>query len=259
LETLLNRIIAMKKAGLEKEKRKTPIEVFMKAIEKRKKERSRFKQAIAGKGEIKLIAEIKRKSPTAGLLRDDFDIRRIAGSYSKYADAVSVVTERHFFGGDVEFIKDVKKESGIPLLRKDFMFDIYQIYESAYFGADAVLLIASILEKEDIKNLIKTSIGLGMDVVAEVHNKKELNMIMEFDAIIGINNRNLEDFRIDFETTKKLAKMIPKERVVISESGIKSRGDIEELKGMVDAVLVGSCIMKSEDIEEKLRELKGHC
>ena len=208
---------------------------------------------------IKLIAEIKKASPSKGVIRENFDPVEIATVYEKKADAISVLTEEDYFQGRLEFISAVKTITTIPLLRKDFIFDEYQIYESRANEADAILLIAAILSKNQAEEYLHLAKELGLSVLFEVHDLKELEMALFIDAdIIGINNRDLKTLKIDLNNTFKIKKEIPSDKIVVSESGIKTRDDILRLESAgIDAVLIGTSFMEAKDIGKKIEELFG--
>jgi indole-3-glycerol phosphate synthase len=208
---------------------------------------------------IKLIAEIKKASPSKGVIREDFDPVEIATIYEKKADAISVLTEEDFFQGRLEFLPLIKNTTTKPLLRKDFIFDEYQIYESRANEADAILLIAAILSKNQAEEYLHLARELGLSVLFEVHDLKELEMALSVNAeIIGINNRDLKTLKIDFNNTFKLKKEIPSDKIVVSESGIKTRDDILRLESAgIDAVLIGTLFMEAKDIGKKIEELFG--
>ncbi len=209
---------------------------------------------------IKLIAEIKKASPSKGIIRKDFDPLKIGKIYQEKAvDAVSILTEEDYFQGSLLFIPEVKKFLTKPVLRKDFIFDEYQIYEARAYQADAVLLIAAILEKNQASEYIHLSEELGLSVLFEVHDFKELETALYLDCkIIGINNRNLKTLQIDINTTFNLKKEIPPDKIVVSESGIKNYNDVLKLQEHgIDAMLIGTALMESSDIGKKIDELKG--
>jgi indole-3-glycerol phosphate synthase len=220
-----------------------------------------FKAALTSSKGIRLIAEVKKASPSKGIIRTDFNPVEIAKTYSlNGAAAISVLTESNYFLGHIEYLKKIKDTLGnhqIPLLRKDFIFDAYQIYESRAFGADAILLITTILTPGKLRMLMDLSKSLGMHCLVEVHNEKELEITLNKNAeIIGINNRDLHTFNIDLTTTERLRPLIPPEIVVVSESGIKTRVDIRKLEILgVNAVLIGEAFMTAPDIAVKMREL----
>lgn len=208
---------------------------------------------------IKLVAEIKKASPLKGLLKE-YDIEQMADVYvCSGADAISVITEEDFFLGSPEYLKSIKKRHPhIPVLRKDFIFDEYQIYESKLLGADALLLIASILTIERAKDLIDLSRQLGIEVLFEIHDIEDLEKATLLDvSIIGINNRNLKTMKIDLNNTLFLKSLIPSNKVVVSESGIDEPSQIERLLQIgVDAILVGTSLILSESPADKIRQLK---
>jgi len=219
-----------------------------------------FLSAIRGEN-IRLIAEIKKASPSRGVIRPDFNPAEIAKIYaSNGASAISVLTEERYFQGSLDYLKEVKDamgSRGIPVLRKDFIYDPYQIYESRAYKADSLLLIVAMLQLEKLQELLGISHELAMSCVVEVHNEAEVETALRSGArIIGINNRDLATFTVDLSTTERLKPLIPSDRVVISESGINNRRDIERLKQVgVDAVLIGESLMSAPDISSKMKEL----
>lgn len=210
---------------------------------------------------VRLIAEVKKASPSRGVIREDFNPVAIAGTYAAGgAAAISVLTEAHFFQGSLEYLRDIRNalgENRPPLLRKDFIFDPYQVYESLAYGADSLLLIAAILTPEMLVALCALSCELGLSCLVEVHNESDLETALESGAgIIGINNRDLNTFTVDLATTERLRPLIPADRIVISESGIGNRDDIDNLRRLgVDAVLIGEALMAAPDIATRMREL----
>jgi indole-3-glycerol phosphate synthase len=258
---ILDRIVAAKKDSLDSVRAKAPLRDLKRGIGYVEKPRD-FTGALKRKsGEnIRLIAEIKRASPSKGVIRKGFDHISVGRIYEEKAvDAVSVLTEEDFFQGSLAFISDVKKVLSRPLLRKDFIFDEYQIYEARANEADAVLLIAAILEKNQAAEYMHLSAELGMSVLFEVHDLKELETALLIDCpIIGINNRNLKTLRIDIQTTFDLKKEIPPQKIVVSESGIRTRADVQLLEDAgIDAMLIGTSLMEAEDIGKKIDELTG--
>jgi len=219
-----------------------------------------FASALYG-DRIQLIAEIKKASPSRGIIRADFNPVEIAKIYaSSGASAISVLTEARFFQGSLNHLRDVRNALGIkrlPLLRKDFLTDPYQIYESRAYGADSLLLIVAILTPEKLEELLWLSHHLGMSCLVEVHNEAELEIALNGRAsILGINNRDLNTFNVDLATTRRLRPLIPKDRIVVSESGIKNRDDIEKLRQWgVEAVLIGEYLMSAANIAAKMKEL----
>lgn len=254
---ILDEIVAHKKKQLEIEKAKTPIGVLLKEIECTAQCRD-FAGTLKGDG-INVIAEIKRASPSRGIIRGEIAPADIAKLYAKGgADAISVLTESKYFMGDDGFIKEVKEVVSCPVLRKDFIIDEYQVYQSKALGADAVLLIVAILGS-DLKRFYSLAKSLGLECLVEVHDEYEMDIAVTSGAeVIGINNRNLKDFTVSLRTTEKLIKLIPENVVKVSESGIKTAGDVRHLKSLgVDAFLIGEALMRSEDIVGELRRLKG--
>lgn len=209
---------------------------------------------------IQIIAEVKKASPSRGTICKNFDPLKIARIYSENgAAAISVLTEFKYFQGSLDNLVDIRSTLGVsrpPLLRKDFIFDPYQVYESCVFGADAVLLIAAILNKSQLKELLDLSHDMKMQCLVEVHNEQELESALNCGAkIIGINNRDLQTFKTDLNTSEKLSKLVPRDRIIVSESGIKNKADMEKLKSWgVNAALIGEALVGSEDIALTLKE-----
>jgi indole-3-glycerol phosphate synthase len=220
-----------------------------------------FLEAINKPRQISLISEIKRQSPSSGIIRQDFHPQEIAKIYQDSgAQAISVLTEEDYFGGSITYINEIKNLVELPILRKDFILEPYQIYESRYFGLDAILLIADLLSKEKIIELVGLADSLGLDCLVEVHTEKELKKALSLKEVtlIGINNRDLHTLEVDFKTTEKLFPLIPKDKVVVVESGIKTYQDVLFLKILgVNAVLIGEAILEAEDIKKKIEEIMG--
>jgi indole-3-glycerol phosphate synthase len=207
---------------------------------------------------IRLIAEIKKASPSKGLIRSDFDPVKIASIYeSKPVNALSVLTEEDYFQGQLSYISRVKEVTTKPVLRKDFIFDEYQLYESRACGADAILLIAAILEQGQAGEYLHLAAELGLAVLFEVHNEEDLEKALHVNAeIIGINNRNLKTLSIDLSTTLRLKKEVPAGKIVVSESGIRTRHDVLMLQDNgIDAMLIGTSFMETPDIGRKIDDL----
>ena len=207
----------------------------------------------------RIIAEVKKASPSKGIIREDFDPMVIATEYTKGgADALSILTEPHFFQGDKEYLGMVRRYTHLPLLRKDFIVDKYQLVEALVFGADFVLLIAKALTRKELKELYEYSLHLGLDVLVEVHDKSDLVKAMFAGAnIIGINHRNLETFEMDMKLTEKLIPLIPNGKIIVAESGINDHETVKELSKIgADAFLVGEHFMRQENIKEAVEKLK---
>ena len=216
-----------------------------------------FQEALAHPG-TSLIAEHKRRSPSAGVIREGASVTEIVQAYERGgAAAISVLTEEIHFGGSLDDLYEARAATQLPILRKDFCVDLYQLYEAKVAGADAVLLVVGSLHVEDLERLYGESQALDLDAIVEVHNEDELDVALELDVdVIGINNRNLEDFTVDIQTTVDLLAAIPTGKTVVSESGIRTRQEIEELERVgVDAVLIGETLMRAPDPEDAVREL----
>lgn len=255
---ILDEIVRKRKERLSAEKGRRPL-AEVKSLARDAEPPKDFSRAIKRKNGIKLVAEVKKASPSLGLIRADFDPAKIAAVYKEKADAISVLTEQDFFQGSLSHIGIVKKAAGRPVLRKDFIFDPYQLYEARAAGADAVLLIAKILGLNQAEEFLEMAGELGLGVLFETHDFKDLEMALRLDfPIIGVNNRDLETLKVDLETTFELKREIPAGKAVVSESGIGGRVDVQRLEDAgVDAILVGTSLMKSSDILKKMNELMG--
>ena len=217
-----------------------------------------FKNALTGE-DISIIAEVKKASPSKGVIAEDFDYIGIAKDYeSAGASAISVLTEPFFFKGSDEYLSEISKNVDIPILRKDFVIDEYMIWQAKLLGASAILLIVSILDTVQLKKYLDLAHDLGLSAIVEVHDSTEISTAMIVGAeIIGVNNRNLKDFSVDIENSINLRRCVSGDVVFISESGIKSKEDITRLKeNNVDAVLIGETLMKSDDKKSMISELK---
>ena len=217
-----------------------------------------FKKAITKSGKINLIAEIKKASPSKGLICQDFDILKIAKIYVENgAAAISILTEEKFFLGKPPYTTQVRDSFSIPLLTKDFIIDEGQIYEANLCGASAVLLIVAILTDKELKNLIQVAHDLDLDCLIEVHGERELARAVKAGAnIIGVNNRDLRSFEVDLKVSERLIPQIPKQSAIVAESGIKSYEEVKHLKDLgVHAVLIGETFLKAPDIAKKIKEV----
>ncbi|MDC0942245.1 indole-3-glycerol phosphate synthase TrpC [Gammaproteobacteria bacterium] len=243
---ILQKIVANTRASLAHKKVELPLEKIQSSLENLKLPRGKFKAHISSKDEA-IIAEIKKASPSAGVIKEDFDPTKIAMEYESFgASALSILTEEEFFMGSVEYLKEVKKITSLPILRKDFMIDEYQIYESKLIGADCILLIASILTDQEIEDFISTAKKLELDYLIEVHDENELKRVEHFeDALIGVNNRNLETFEVDLNNSVRLRNTFKQKNIFIAESGIKSREDMNYLKmNNIKVFLIGESLMR---------------
>lgn len=221
-----------------------------------------FEKALTGEG-MAFICEVKKASPSKGIISQEFPYLEIAQAYEQGgAKAISVLTEPHFFLGRDQYLKEIRACVNIPILRKDFIIDSYQIYEAKVLGADAVLLICSLLDLESLKNYLQLADSLGLSALVETHTEEEIERALEAGArIIGINNRNLKTFEVDLQTTISLRRHVPREKILVSESGIQTEEDIERLRrSQVDAVLIGEALMRRRDkaaLLEKLAKGQG--
>ncbi|OGW94255.1 MAG: hypothetical protein A3I73_00455 [Omnitrophica bacterium RIFCSPLOWO2_02_FULL_45_16] len=254
---ILSRIIEDKARVVEEARRAKPQEDLIREI-KNISVKSQFKKNISRPHHINLIAEIKKASPSKGILRGDFNPVKIAITYqANGASAISVLTDERFFEGKLEHIKKVRGNVSIPILRKDFFIDEYQIYETVEAGAEAILLICEILSIAELTKFYNLAIELGLDCLVEVHNEEDIEKALAVNAaIIGINNRDLHTFKVDLGVTQRLIRLIPQNKIIVSESGIKCYEDIMFLKSLgVNAVLIGEAFMEADDIASKMREM----
>ena len=260
MPSILDKIVAAKHEELADTLRTAPLTAVQQAVAERPRPLS-LSAALSGDG-ISLIAEVKKASPSRGLLSPDFDPVRLAGTYvDNGAAAVSCLTDPRF-QGELAHLSDIKQggvSGSAPVLRKDFIFDPYQVYEARAAGADGILLIVAILEPQLLKELLETAQSLGMQCLVEVHDEGELETAVDAGAeIVGINNRDLHTFNTDLSVTQRLAPQVPSDKVVVSESGIFTRDDLTLLDRVgVNAVLVGEAIVAAPDVAAKVRELSG--
>jgi len=254
---ILDKIIAYKKLEVESQKTQIPLHDIKQMLSDSDDTRS-FKNAISVPGKVNLIAEVKKASPSKGIIRSNFNPSDIARIYeSNGASAVSVLTDQEFFQGDLSYLSTIRSVTSLlPILRKDFIIDEYQIYQSRLAGADAILLIAAVLAPRILSRFLHTAGEINLDCLVEVHTEEELDKVLKTEAsIVGINNRNLHTFVTDIRTTAELMKMMPEGRIAVSESGISSGSDVEFLKGCgVQAILVGESLMASDDIAAKMKQ-----
>ncbi len=258
---ILDQIVETKREEVKELRKRHSLSSFedMKFFKQKKKD---FCEILKDKKNISIIAEIKKYSPSAGLIRENFDHLEIAMTYSSCnVNAISVLTDHNYFGGDVNFLEDISELTNTPLLRKDFIIDEFQILEAKGFGASAILLIAEILDEKQISEYTKLAKEIGLDILLELHSVEQLNKIdFSSNNLIGINNRNLSDFTVDLETSRIIKENIPEDVTVISESGIKSENDINYLKQIkINGILVGEHLMRSDDIKSVLLKLIDWC
>jgi indole-3-glycerol phosphate synthase len=264
---ILTQIIDQKKIRVDEAKKLISPAQMQHLAENSMHEIRGFKNALANRhqnSQTALIAEVKRASPSRGMIREDFHPATIAVNYERAGAAcISVLTESDNFQGCDEYLTQAREAVNIPILRKDFIFDPYQIYEARYIGADAVLLIVAALSAQEIVNLSETARHLGLDVLIEVHDEQELEIALSAQNnsthwIIGVNNRNLKTLEIDLNTSKRLKQMLPAGALMVCESGIKSSDDINAMKNMgINCFLVGESLMSQPNIYQATKDLIG--
>ena len=248
---ILDEIVAKTKSKLEEKKQGVSLEELSSKIDFENLKETNFKKSLQNKTEA-IIAEIKKASPSAGIISDNFDPVLKSKEYESFgASALSILTEEDYFLGNIQYLIDVKATTSLPILRKDFIVDEYQIYESKLIGADCILLIASILNDEELKNFSEIAERLKLDYIIEVHDVEELQRVKHFsNAIIGVNNRNLKTFDVDINNSVELKNFFEGENIFIAESGIKSKKDIEYLQQHnINVFLIGESLMKGDFFE----------
>jgi indole-3-glycerol phosphate synthase len=255
---MIEQLISAARAGVDQRRRDQPLADLEAQLHGRGEDRP-FNEALVRPG-LSLIAEFKRRSPSAGEIAAAANVAEQVGAYERGgAAALSVLTDEPHFGGSLDDLRSARASCDLPILRKDFIVDPYQLYEAAINGADAVLLIVRALEDSELRSLYAEARGLDLDCLVEVHDERELERALEADAeVIGINNRNLDEGTVDVATTYELMPDVPAGKTVVAESGISARAELEELERVgVDAVLIGGALMLAEDAEAKARELTG--
>ncbi len=256
---MMDQLIAGAREGVESRRRNLPQADLEARLSARGEDRP-FNEALVRPG-LSVIAEFKRRSPSAGqLAREEVDVAAQVAAYERGgAAALSILTDEPHFGGSLADLRAARAACGLPIIRKDFVVDPYQLYEAAVNGADAVLLIVAALGDRDLRSLYEESRSIDLDCLVEVHDGEELERALEAGAeVIGINNRNLDDMSVDIATTFELMPNVPAGKTVVAESGISGRGELEELDRVgVDAVLIGGALMAAPDPEAKVRELTG--
>ena len=255
---ILDKLVASSKARVKSAKEKLPAAELMKKLEKTELKEPQFKNGLVSLDDVSVIAEIKKSSPSKGLIRPDFDHMQIAEEYSECnIQAMSVLTEPEYFKGDIKFVSDIKGKFSVPVLRKDFTVDEYQIYEAKLYGADAILLIMAALTDTEYKKFHAVANDLKLDVLVETHNEEEVKRAVEYGAIIGVNNRNLQTFEEDITTCERLLPLIPDGKVKVAESAIRSHDDFEYLRSLkFDAALIGEAFMRERDIKKAVDTLR---
>lgn len=260
---ILDEIIEKTKQDLEKRKRELPLDVLGRSLASNPYAPRDVKPYLMATKEepIRIIAEVKKASPSKGIIKEDFDPVAIAQSYSNSgANAISVLTEPHYFKGDLEYLTQIRRYVPTPLLRKDFIVDKYQIVEALVYGADFILLIAKALSTKELKELYDYALHVGLEVLVEIHDTEDLTKAMKCGAnIIGINHRNLQSFEMDMTLCDKLIPMIPNGKIIVAESGVSDVDTIKRLSSIgADAFLIGEHFMRVPSIEEELTRFK-HC
>jgi indole-3-glycerol phosphate synthase len=258
MSDILEQIFARKRERLEEAKRAFPLDQMLAGLPT-VIGGGRFASALR-RDAVNIIAEIKRRSPSKGIIREKFEPIKIALNYTNNgAAAISCLTEEDFFDGSLDHLRRAREVTHLPLLRKDFIFDEYQIYEAAHAGADAILLIAAMLDGPRLNDLLKTAYSLGLDALVEIHDREEMEMALCYDVrLLGVNNRSLRTFLTMLDTSFRLAAELPRELTLVSESGIRTRDDIDRLRAVgFHAVLIGEELMRAEDEGKALRELLG--
>ena len=254
---ILEKIINQTKKDLEKRKNEIDFKKFLSI----KRDFRDVKKALKSTSDnpYRIIAEIKKASPSKGIIREDFNPLKIAKIYNEVADAISILTEPHFFQGSIEYIKEINKFSKIPLLRKDFIIDEFQIAEAFYYGADFILLIAKALDLNHLQRLYNFAKNLGLEVLFEIHDEEDLNKALDVGAeIIGFNHRDLKTFEMHMDLSEKLIPKLPKNCIIVAESGINNFDIIKRLHSNgVDAFLIGEHFMRRDDIKIEVLKLKG--
>ena len=267
MANILDKIIADKRAEVKHRQSQRSLEQLKEQVRLLGKCRNFYKAVTRPNSRgINVIAEVKKASPSAGVIRKDFDPVAIARTYEKCgADAISVLTDEKYFQGRLEYIDRIKEAVDLPVLRKDFIIDLWQVYESRAAGADAILLIAEALKPGKLMDLMIAAAELTLTVLLEVHRADTLLAVRSLIgfpkkgySVLGINNRNLATMEVDFKTTSRLAELLDNKNELVAESGIKTRADVEKLKSIgVRAVLIGQVLCENPDIEEKFAELFG--
>jgi indole-3-glycerol phosphate synthase len=259
MESFLSQIVAHKRNAIIKARQRVPL-AELEQLARAQSVPGNFRQSLTAGNDVAVIAEMKKASPSAGLLREDFDPSTLAKSYSKNgATAISVLTDEKFFQGHLKHLRQARVACGLPLLRKDFVLDSYQAFEARAYGADAILLIAAILDRTQLFELLFAVGEMGMQALVEVHNEAEIDKALLTGAdMIGINNRDLRTFEVKLETNERLAPLVPQNCVRVAESGITTRQEVARLAACgVDAILVGTHLMRQPDPGKALTELTG--
>lgn len=253
--SILEKIARDKRIEVDEAQRKFRISDMQ--SEDRKRDSRSFINALEQKNPA-IIAEIKKASPSKGIIREDFDVKAIAKIYEKHGAAcLSVLTDRHYFKGHPDYLEIARASTALPVLRKDFIIDAYQIHESRFLGADCILLIAALLDSAQLQDFCALALELGLSVLVESHDENELERALALPTpLMGINNRSLHDFKTDLEISSRLASRIPPEKIIITESGIHNRADIQKMQAQgIQCFLIGETLMRCKNPGDKLDEL----
>lgn len=255
---ILDQLVEATKVRIEKEKKEIPLEIVKEKALKMEKGDFAFEKAIK-EGDISFICEVKKASPSKGVIAEDFPYVQIAKDYEEAgANCISVLTEPDYFKGDKKYLKEISEQVSIPIIRKDFVIDEYMIYDGKIHGASCVLLICSILDRDTIKKYINICDDLGISALVEAHDENEIKMAIDAGArMIGVNNRDLKTFTVDIGNSERLRKLVPDDILFIAESGIKTNEDIKRLRDAnVNGVLIGEAFMRATDKKKMLEELR---
>ncbi len=255
---ILDKLIESSKIRVEKSKELVPPSKLLKLLDSTQYTHHSMEESLLSFDGVSIIAEIKKASPSKGLIRADFDHMAIGREYAKSEiQGISILTEPEYFKGDISFVRDVRTLTDKPILRKDFIVDEYQIYEARLYGADCVLLIMAALNDDEYASFYKTAEDLGLDVLTETHNSEEVKRAAGIGRIMGVNNRNLQTFEEDITTCERLLKYIPSGTVTVAESAVRTHEDFEYLKSIgVDAALIGEAFMREASVGSAVNRLR---
>lgn len=259
LSDILEKIVATKWQEIESHRQRVPMDELIRQCQDLPATRG-FTAALANSPPLRLIAEVKKASPSAGLIREDFDPVRIARDYHQAgASCLSVLTDENYFQGHLDYLNQIRQAVPLPLLRKDFIVDPYQVYQARVAGADAILLIAECLDPEPMKSLYDLARSLGLDVLIELHDPVNLEKVLATGTrLVGVNNRDLHTFEVDTQRTIEIRSQVPAERLIVGESGVKDRELVQSWEDAgVNAMLVGETLMRQSDIQAAVRNLLG--
>ena len=259
MDNILEKLTNLSKQRVEVDKQKIPLEEIKNLAKNSVSSGEKFLSALSKKN-LSFICEVKKASPSKGIIAENFPYLDIAKDYEKFgADCISCLTEPKYFLGSDKIFSEIRAEVKIPMLRKDFTVDAYQIYQAKFLGADAVLLICAILSAKELENFLQLCEALNLSALVETHDEAEIKIALEVGAkIIGVNNRNLKNFSVDFSNAARLREIIPADKIFVSERGVKTSADISKLKKIgADAVLIGETLMRATDKQKNLADFKS--